>query len=150
MEIIAKKERNEPVTRKECTLKEFWDYFLPALQKNINSSIAYCKNLPGFSQLSEDDFKRTVTERVFMIITLRVAKLCINEEFYLFLSLDDGVYFARDLMDKAYGHELCEGFFEFFRKFNSLNLTTHEISVLIPAVISNFGNLKFKNSQVLA
>ncbi|CAF0864734.1 unnamed protein product [Brachionus calyciflorus] len=122
---------------KNLTVKQIWDYFLPALQKNINSSIVYFKNLPGFSQLSDYDFKRCVIDRVFIVITLRVAKLYIDKEFYLYLHLDDEVYFSRELMEKAYGSELAKDIFGFFDRFAELKLTDYEISVLIPAVVSN-------------
>lgn len=119
--------------------KSIIERFLPALQKNIKTSIDYIKKLPGFGSLAQKDFEKIVIERIFLVITLRVSKLFIDGEFYLFLDLDDGVYFSRAIMNKAYGTNLTNDIFEFFEKFNQLKLTDQELSVFIPTVISSMG-----------
>nr|ASL70585.1 nuclear receptor [Brachionus plicatilis] len=117
--------------------KSIIERFLPALQKNIKTSIDYIRKLPGFGSLSHKEFEHVVIDRIFLVITLRVAKLFIDGEFYLFLDLDEGVYFSRTIMNKAYGPNLTNDIFEFLDKFNQLKLTDQELSVFIPAVISS-------------
>nr|ASL70511.1 nuclear receptor [Brachionus rotundiformis] len=136
--IIEKLESHEPVADfSSMSKKSIIDRFLPALQKNIKTSIDYIRKLPGFGSLDRAEFEQVVIERIFLVITLRVAKLFMDGEFYLFLDLDEGVYFSRAIMNKAYGTSLTNDIFEFLAKFSQLKLTDQELSVFIPAVITN-------------
>nr|ASL70622.1 nuclear receptor [Brachionus koreanus] len=139
LKLAEKIESNEPLgfDFSYMSKKDIIERFLPALQKNIKTSIDYIRKLPGFGSLNHKEFEHVVIERIFLVITLRIAKLFMNGEFFLFLDLDQGIYFSRSIMNKVYGTQLTDDIFKFLEKFNQLKLTDQELSVFIPTVMSN-------------
>jgi hypothetical protein len=57
--------------------------------------------------------------------------------------LPNGLQYTRQWMNKIIGKEMVETMFEFANKFNALNLTQEEYSLVFPAVISLKGNIVY-------
>ena len=84
-----------------------------------------------------------VDEKVFNISNycinpqIKYCPILINDD--SFILLHDDITFTKNCMTKVFGSEMSDTIYDLAKKMNSLNLTTTEMSLLIPFLVTSDG-----------
>lgn len=125
---------------------ELWEYFLRETSYHTKTSYLYVKQLPGFEIINNDDLIKILDMNIFILFGLRVYKLFINGEHYLIH--ENNVQFNRNNMYKCLGIDLTNRIMYYHARLNTLNLSSQEICLLIPYLLSSTSNyFNFKQKK---
>ena len=125
----------------DATTKELWQGLMHALANTIKLFIRYCKELPGFSQISSRDLGRMVKLRLYDYCALKNFVLYINGEHFLFLP--NGIQLSRSLMLKTLGSFVTAALFDFSNELNGMDMTRKELALTIPYILTRPGLFSF-------
>lgn len=123
----------------DSDIKTIWSCLIESIQDHVKCLIKLSRNLPGFNELSQDDYFKFIDTRLFDYFMLKNVKLLINNEFYFVFN--NGIQYTRRHMTNAIGIQMTNGIFKFFNDFNSLNLTDKEYSLLLPFLLTSLNHL---------
>nr|ASL70506.1 nuclear receptor [Brachionus rotundiformis] len=114
---------------------ELWEYFLRETSYHTKTSFMYLKQLPGFETIKITDLTKILDLNIFILYGLRLYKLFINGEHYVIH--ENNVQFNRNNMYKCLGIDLTNRIMYYHARLNTLNLTSQEVSLLIPYILSS-------------
>ena len=133
-ELIKKMdEKDQSHVTSEMILKRLIRSF-SVFARNLTKFVRY---IPGLDVLSIEDLEIILSEQVYLLHLLRYAKTFVNGECYTVL---EGIQMRRCWFEIFRGKYATDLIFEFFRVFNSLNLTERELAVFYPFVLCSPGN----------
>lgn len=118
----------------DSTIKEVWEGLLESIPQVVKSLIAFAREIPGLNELNPDDFNLIINNKVFDFFILRNAPLFINGE--SFMVLPNEIQYTRKWMNQVIGVEMTNNLFDFTNRFNKLGLTTKEIALLYPLILT--------------
>ena len=128
----------------DATIKEVWEGLLESIPQVVKNLIAFAREIPGLNELSQVDFNLIINNKVFDFFILRHAPLFINGE--SFMMLPNNIQYTRKWMNQVIGQEMADDLFNFSTRFNKLGLTTKEMALLYPLVLT--GNIYGNNSNL--
>lgn len=121
----------------DATIKEVWEGLLESIPQVVKNLIAFAREIPGLNELTQTDFNLIINNKVFDFFILRHAPLFINGE--SFMMLPNNIQYTRSWMNQVIGNEMTDDLFSFSTRFNKLGLTTKEMALLYPVVLT--GNI---------
>ena len=124
--------RNDNISREDLLSSMF-----NSLNEFIKSYLNYTNQLPGFNNIGMEDLNIIHKEYSMIIFFLNTNKFYIDDECYFVF--DNKIQFSRKLITDTVGLKACEYVFDFQKKFKSLNLTTYEICLLFPFLLTSIG-----------
>lgn len=119
------------------SIKEVWEGLLESIPQVVKNLIAFAREIPGLNELTQTDFNLIINNKVFDFFILRHAPLFINGE--SFMMLPNNIQYTRKWMNLVIGQEMTDDLFSFSTSFNKLGLTTKEMALLYPLVLT--GNI---------
>lgn len=132
--------RSSPLLgRDQVTLADVWDGLLEGIPKCVKGLIAMARELPGINELNTKDFTAIINSHLFNYYLLRFSPLYIDGENYNLLS--NNIQYTRHWMLKVIGEDMVDALFAWTEKFNELELTTREIALLFPYLLTIPGKL---------
>jgi hypothetical protein len=134
---------------RDADLKEVWAGLLMGIPQFVKQIIAFCKRIPGVSQVAPKDFAALVNASVFDIYLVYRAPVFIDGQHYSWLS--NGIQYTRAWMTKIIGEEMTNAIFAYEQELNELELTQRETALLIPYLLtSKYFVLVHLSSSILA
>jgi hypothetical protein len=126
------------------TTKEVWDSIIECLPNFVYTVITFFKEVPGISELNDNDFTAAINTRLFDFYTIQNAHLFINGESYQILfTKTKNIHYTRGLMNKIKSEDKNNILFEFAEEFNQLNLTGKEKALLIILCLTFPGSITY-------
>nr|ASL70502.1 nuclear receptor [Brachionus rotundiformis] len=117
-----------------ANLKQVWDGLLESIPAQVKNLITMCKEIPGLNELCQNDLTNLVNNRLFDYFLIKHSPLFINGESYLMLP--NMIQYTRKWMLRIIGAEMVDIIFKFAHEFNSLKMTTKEMALLYPFVLT--------------
>lgn len=118
----------------DSTIKKVWEGLLESIPQVVKSLIAFAREIPGLNELNPDDFNLIINNKIFDFFILRNAPLFINGE--SFMVLPNEIQYTRKWMNQVIGVEMTNNLFDFTNRFNKLGLTTKELALLYPLILT--------------
>lgn len=118
----------------DASVKHVWDGLLESIPTQVKNLIYMCKEIPGLNELCQKDLTNLVNNRLFDYFLIKHASLFINGE--SFLMLPNKIQYTRSWMLKIIGTEMVDSIFHFAQEFNALKLTSKEIALMYPFVLT--------------
>ena len=118
----------------DADIKDVWTGLLLAIPEFVKDLIAYAKEMPGIAQLPTKDFATIINSTVFELYLVTNAVHYMNDEHFAWLP--NGIMYSRAWMNKIIGEEVTNATFAYEADFNDLNLTTREIAILVPYLLT--------------
>lgn len=125
------------IGRDQVTLADVWDGLLEGIPKCVKGLISIARELPGINELDTKDFTTIINNHLFNYYLLRFSPLYIDGENYSLLC--NNIQYTRHWMLKVIGEDMVEALFAWTEKFNELELTSREIALLFPYLLTKSG-----------
>lgn len=128
---------NQHITRFDgwdADLNDVWDGLLESIPIQVKNLITICKNIPGLNELTQVDLTNLVNNRLFDYFLIKHSPLLINGESYMMLP--NQIQYTRKWMLRIIGEEMVDTMFDFANEFNSLKMTTKEIALMYPFILT--------------
>ncbi|CAF0808240.1 unnamed protein product [Brachionus calyciflorus] len=104
------------------------------LDNHVNCLMNTIRCLPGFDRFSMKDMQQVLSEQLIVIFGLRTLNLFIKDDY--FLMLDENIQFSKNVASTLLGESVCQKVIDFFFNLKSMNLTTQELSLLVPFILT--------------
>ncbi len=118
------------------SVKEVWTGIIHNITLFINDVFAYGRTLPGISHLPPKCFASLINRKFYEIYLLRICSLFINNELYYFLP--NGIHYNKKWMKQIVGQDMTRSIFEFENELNGLNLSSKEMCLLFPFIVTKY------------
>lgn len=125
------------IGRDQVTLADVWDGLLEGIPKCVKGLIAIARELPGINEIETKDFTTIINTHLFNYYLLRYSSLYIDGENYSLLT--NNIQYTRHWMLKVIGEDMVDALFAWTEKFNELELTSREIALLFPYLLTKPG-----------
>ena len=149
---------SEAVNLEEESLESIKSGLVNGIDYLFESLINFLKEIPGFYIQNFSDYSFLINNRLFdyflvgklrffkqpfKLVSFKIKYSHLVQNDQSFILLPNNIQFSKFWMQRTFGNEMVEAIFDFARKFNSLGLSPHEISLLIPAALTIYGWTKF-------
>jgi hypothetical protein len=125
-----------------CSSSEFdatkvWKLLQPNIIEELLYAINYLKKLPGFNHFCNETVNNLIKENMLLVNIFKNSRLYINDEYYYILK--DNFHFNKHWAVEIFGNEIAEALFDCLKKVNYIQITEHELSLIIPFSLSITG-----------
>nr|ASL70536.1 nuclear receptor [Brachionus calyciflorus] len=118
----------------DAHLNDVWDGLLESIPIQVKNLIDLCKEIPGLNELGQKDLTNLVNNRLFDYFLIKHSPLFINGESYMMLP--NKIQYSRYWMKRVISNDMIESMFKFADEFNSLKMTTKEVALMYPFVLT--------------
>lgn len=118
----------------DFTLEDLWTGACQDIRSIARSLISLVRDLPELKQYDISKVSDYVRSKLCNFFVLSRAQLFLNGEIYFFLP--NGIHNTTANFSKLVGNRFTDRMIKFFVDFNSLDITTDELALLIPFVLS--------------
>ena len=129
-----------------ATREQALGYLLKYMSNHIKEYLLYTNELPGFDKICIDDLILIHSQNITFFSTLRRIMLVINDELYLMI---DDFQLSRSWLTELLGVKITDYLFQFYRHLNGLNLTSYEMAIIFPFMLTSIDDVSLKNPEVI-
>ena len=115
-------------------------------EKHMTDYIHLVQQIPGLTDLNAHDFAALVSDNMATVLGIKVIKLFINGESYLF---NEGIQLSKKWIRLLYGPTFAEKLFYIQAKLNKLEMSIHEIALLIPMLLTTPNKGKYSYHDIV-
>lgn len=123
----------------DATITEVWDGLLESIPHCVKCLITLVREIPGLNEISQKDLTTIINNRLFDYFIIKHSALFINGE--SFMMLPNNIQYTRKWMNCIIGEEMVDAMFKFATEFNSLRMTSKEISLIYPFIFTTPGKI---------
>lgn len=124
------------------TVKEVWSGLMGMISEHTKWLTRFAKDLPGFSDLTEEDFTAMVFSSTLLLYEIQINRFVSSQENYTILT--NRIQMSRTRMIQLFGLFLTELVFEFHSRFKNFELSDYEMSLFYPFVLCSCNGICFK------
>ena len=117
-----------------ASLVDVWTGLLEGTKKNIKELISFARQIPGFDKVNTDDLKTILDNRLFDFFMIKHSFLFIDGECYIMLP--NNIQYTKSWLTSVIGKLMTDALFEFADEFNQLGLTTKEVALMVPYILT--------------
>lgn len=114
---------------------EIWINFMETISEFTKWLTRFSKELPGFNKLNIEDLSSIVFASVFPLFTVQVTPFVKNNENYTIIN--NNIQLTRKRMIQTSEIVITDLLFEFYSRFQSLNLTEQELCLIYPFLLTS-------------
>lgn len=118
-----------------------WSFMLNYMDQYSRVFAQFVKSLPGFGRICDHDLFTVIKSRIFSCMQISTDHLVIDGEYYLLLN--DQCQMSRALLVKVLNEEIAHEIFDFHTCLKALELSEHEMGVIVPLILSSPGYFFF-------
>jgi hypothetical protein len=133
-EIIKLEENN---SGDSSNLENLWIAILDFFKLTIRNFVSYIKILPGLTKICQKDLEKLVKDKLFEFFIMVNLKQFRNDNCYIILP--NGQQLNNILIEKLIGYEFLRTTFKIVKEITKLNMSSKEIALFLPFILTNFG-----------
>lgn len=118
----------------ESASEHMWGQFLSNMVPEITNVVKFCKRLPGFSEIDQEDQIKLIKQGTFEVMLARFCML-VNHDNYTMFDPDMKMQCPREIIRAMPLGKFLEEFFSMAETFNPLKLTDGEIGLFTSVLI---------------